>query len=245
MERPEPGKEEAGQSRGQRAETEKEERGETMSQSALNRILESRIIAIVRGVYGAETAELAKALKRGGVSCIELTFDQSSEEKAEETLRAIRQLRKDFGEELCVGAGTVMTEEQVRRAAEAGAEYMISPNVDAAVIRETKRLGKLSIPGAMTPTEVAYARSCGADIVKLFPAGVLGAAYVRAVKAPLRHIPITAVGNVTVENCAELMRAGAAGVGVGGNLVSPKLVGEGRFDEISDIARAYVRALHF
>ena len=144
---------------------------------------------------------------------------------------------------MCVGAGTVMTVEQVRQAAEAGAEYMISPNVDEAVIGETKRLGKVSIPGAMTPTEAAFAHKCGADIVKLFPAGLLGAAYIKAVKAPLKHIPVTAVGNVTVENCAEFIRAGAVGVGVGGSLVSATLVDEGKFDEITATARAYVAAL--
>ena len=144
---------------------------------------------------------------------------------------------------MCVGAGTVMTVEQVRQAAEAGAEYMISPNVDEEVIRETKRLGKVSIPGAMTPTEAAFAYKCGADIVKLFPAGLLGAAYIKAVKAPLKHIPVTAVGNVNVDNCAEFIKAGAVGVGVGGSLVSAKLVDEGRFDEITATAQAYVAAL--
>ena len=144
---------------------------------------------------------------------------------------------------MCVGAGTVMTVEQVRQAAEAGAEYMISPNVDEEVTRETKRLGKVSIPGAMTPTEAAFAYKCGADIVKLFPAGLLGAAYIKAVKAPLKHIPVTAVGNVNVDNCAEFIKAGAVGVGVGGSLVSAKLVDEGRFDEITATAQAYVAAL--
>jgi 2-dehydro-3-deoxyphosphogluconate aldolase/(4S)-4-hydroxy-2-oxoglutarate aldolase len=116
--------------------------------------------------------------------------------------------------------------------------------VDEAVIRETKRLGKVSIPGAMTPTEAAFAYSCGADIVKLFPAGILGSAYVKAVKAPLKHIPVTAVGNVNVDNCAEFIKAGAVGVGVGGSLVSAKLVDEGRFDEITATAQAYVKALN-
>ena len=138
---------------------------------------------------------------------------------------------------------TVMSVDQVHQAVEAGAEYMISPNVNEAVIRETKKLDKVSIPGAMTPTEAAFAYECGADIVKLFPAGLLGAAYIKAVKAPLKHIPVTAVGNVNVENCAEFLKAGAVGVGVGGSLVSAKLVDEGRFDEITATAKAYVEAL--
>ena len=214
-----------------------------MAQSVLEKIIEGKIIAIVRGIPSTKILGLASALERGGVSCIEVTFDQTGEEKAQDTLASIRAIREELGDRMCVGAGTVMTVEQVRQAAEAGAEYMISPNVDEAVIGETKRLGKVSIPGAMTPTEAAFAHKCGADIVKLFPAGLLGAAYIKAVKAPLKHIPVTAVGNVTVENCAEFIRAGAVGVGVGGSLVSATLVDEGKFDEITATARAYVAAL--
>ena len=211
-----------------------------MAQSVLERIFEEKIIAIVRGVPAGQIVDLARALTAGGVSCIEVTFDQTA---PEETLASLRAIKSELGDTICLGAGTVMTAEQVELAAQAGAEYMISPNVDEEVIRETKRLGKVSIPGAMTPTEAAFAYKCGADIVKLFPAGVLGAAYIKAVKAPLKHIPVTAVGNVNVDNCAEFIKAGAVGVGVGGSLVSAKLVEEGKFDEITATARAYVAAL--
>lgn len=214
-----------------------------MSQTVLERIIEGKIVAIVRGIPSTKILGLATALEKGGVNCIEVTFDQTSEEKAQDTLAAIRAIKDGLGDKVCVGAGTVMSAEQVRLAAEAGAEYMISPNVDEEVIRETKRLDKVSIPGAMTPTEAAFAYKCGADIVKLFPAGLLGAAYIKAVKAPLKHIPVTAVGNVNVDNCAEFIKAGAVGVGVGGSLVSAQLVDEGRFDEITATARAYVAAL--
>lgn len=215
-----------------------------MSQAVLDKILAGKIIAIVRGIPSSQIVGLATALEKGGVNCIEVTFDQSSEEKAKDTLAAIRAIKEALGERVCVGAGTVMTPEQVRQAVEAGAEYMISPNVDEEVIRETKRLDKVSIPGAMSPTEAAFAYKCGADIVKMFPAGILGASYIKAVKAPLKHIPLTAVGNVNVENCAQFLAAGAVGVGVGGSLVSAKLVEEGRFDEITATAKAYVAALN-
>lgn len=214
-----------------------------MSKETMQRILDGKIVAIVRGVSSDKIAGLAQALADGGITCIEVTFDQSSPEKAQQTLDAIASIRKTLGDKVCVGAGTVMTEEQVRLAAQAGAEYMISPNVDARVIRATKALGKISIPGAMTPTEVAYAYECGADIVKMFPAGVLGAGYIKAVKAPLKHIPVVAVGGVNAGNCAEFIKAGAVGVGVGGNLVSPAFVNEGRFDEITAMAQEYTDAL--
>lgn len=215
-----------------------------MSKEVLNKILESKIIAIVRGIPSEEAVSLAKALVKGGISCIEVTFDQSSEEKAQDTLKAISNIRQALGECVCVGAGTVMSVEQVDVAVAAGAEYMISPNINAAVIARTKELGKISIPGAMTPSEVADAYELGADIVKMFPAGVLGCDYIKAVKAPLKHIPVTAVGGVNPANCADFIRAGAVGVGVGGNLVSPQYVKEGRFDEITAIARSYVDALN-
>ena len=214
-----------------------------MSKEVLNRILEGKIIAIVRGIPSDEVVGLAQALLKGGISCIEVTFDQSSREKAEDTLKAISNIHKALGDQVCVGAGTVMTTQQVEAAAAAGAEYMISPNTNAAVIARTKELDKVSIPGAMTPSEVAEAYELGADIVKMFPAGVLGCGYIKAVKAPLKHIPVTAVGGVNPANCADFVRAGAVGVGVGGNLVSPQLVKEGRFDEITAIAKSYTDAL--
>ena len=214
-----------------------------MSKEVLNRILEGKIIAIVRGIPSDEVVGLAEALVKGGISCIEVTFDQSSKERAEDTLKAISNISQALGDRVCVGAGTVMTVEQVEAAAAAGAEYMISPNIKAAVIARTKELDKISIPGAMTPSEVADAYEMGADIVKMFPAGVLGAGYIKAVKAPLKHIPVTAVGGVNPGNCADFIRAGAVGVGVGGNLVSPQLVKEGRFDEITAIAQSYTDAL--
>ena len=117
-----------------------------MSQAVLDKILEDKIIAIVRGIPSSQIVSLAAALKKGGVTCMEVTFDQSSEEKAQDTLVAIRAIKEALGDRMCVGAGTVMTAEQVRQAVEAGAEYMISPNVDEEVIRETKRLDKVSIP---------------------------------------------------------------------------------------------------
>lgn len=214
-----------------------------MSKQILEQIRQSRIIAIVRGIPVTQMIDLIGAMERGGIRCVEVTFDQSSATGEADTCAAISAICAHFGDRICVGAGTVMTVQQVQLAAQAGAQYMISPNVDEAVIRETKRLDRISIPGAFTPTETAAAYQYGADIVKLFPAGILGTAYIKALKAPLSHIPVMAVGGVTPENCAQFIQAGAIGVGVGGNLVSPQLVQQGRFDEITAIARQYVQAL--
>ena len=209
-----------------------------MSHSVLETILESKVIAIVRGIPSGQISDLASAIRAGGLRCIEVTFDHAAPGGLEDTLAAIRALRDT---DMCVGAGTVMSPEELAK--EAGASYIISPNTNPAVIRETKSIGLVSIPGAMTPSEVAEAWSLGADLVKLFPAGVLGPAYIKAVKAPLKHIPVTAVGGVTPENTPGFLSAGCAGVGVGGNLVSPKLVSEGRWEEITAAARAYAEAV--
>lgn len=215
-----------------------------MAQNILEQILDKRVIAIVRGISCKKIEALAEAMAKGGVTCIEVTFDQSSREGQENTLAAIKKLTEAYKNSLCVGAGTVINTEQVHQAVEAGAEYIISPDVNKEVIEETKRIGKISIPGALTPTEIVQAYGYGADIVKIFPVGILGADYIKSLKGPLKHIPLMAVGGVSVDNCREFLKAGALGIGVGGNLVSPKLVEESRFDEITKIAEAYMKAVN-
>jgi 2-dehydro-3-deoxyphosphogluconate aldolase/(4S)-4-hydroxy-2-oxoglutarate aldolase len=212
--------------------------------TVLEKILEDRIIAIVRGIPSSQIESLAEALCAGGIHCIEVTFDQSSPEKLEDTAKSIKIINEKFAGRVLAGAGTVMSVEQVRMAAEAGALYMISPNVNRDVIRETKALGLVSIPGAMTPSEAAEAYEAGADVVKIFPAGQFGPGYIKAIKAPLKHIPFAAVGGVNVGNCAEFISAGCCCVGCGGNLVSAKLISEGRFAEITALAADYIKALH-
>jgi len=214
-----------------------------MTKNTLEQIKKEKIIAIVRGISSDKMLDLAMAFRKGGIKCMEVTFDQSSKAGIEETLKSIRLLAENGGD-LCVGAGTVMTVEQVRMAFEAGAKYIISPNVDERVIKETKKLGMVSIPGALTATEAAFAYECGADIVKIFPGGLLGEAYIKALKGPLSHIPLTAVGNINQKNCADFIKAGCAGVGVGGSLVSKTLINEGRFDERTAIAKEYIDALN-
>ena len=210
--------------------------------NTLERIKKEKIIAIVRGVASDKIVDLANALSDGGIKCIEVTFDQSSQKGIEETFRSIK-LLAEMDADICVGAGTVMTAEQVNMAYEAGAKYIISPNTDEKVIKETKKLDMVSIPGAFTPSEVVDAYNYGADIVKIFPGGLLGVDYVKALKGPLSHIPLTAVGNINQKNCADYIKAGCVGVGVGGSLVSKVLVNEGRFDEITAIAAEYVKAI--
>lgn len=211
--------------------------------NALDRILEEKIISIIRGVESRHILDTAAALKAGGVSCMEITIDHSSEMAAESTYEMIRLLREEWGKELCIGAGTVLDAREAVRCAECGAEYIISPNVNADVIRQTKALDLVSIPGALTPSEVVQAYELGADIVKLFPAGVLGASYIKALLSPLRHIPVSAVGGVTPQNSRGFLEAGCCCVGVGSNLADHKEIAKGNFEKITGIARMYVQSV--
>jgi len=207
--------------------------------NTLNMILESKIIAIVRGISSERIVPTVGALMDGGITCVEVTFSAKSQEESKDTLRAISMLKKEFGDAIALGAGTVLTPQNVRDAASAGATYMISPNAGETVIKETKKLGLVSIPGAMTPTEIITAWNYGADIVKLFPAATLGLKYIGAIRGPITHIPMTAVGGINAQNAQSFLDIGCAGVSVGGNLVSKKLIEAGDYQAITKLALEY------
>jgi len=144
-------------------------------------------------------------------------------------------------DKICAGAGTVMTIEQCEAAYKAGAKYFISPNVNFDVIKKANELGIVSIPGALTPSEAADAYNCGADFVKLFPAGDLGINYIKSLSAPLNHIPFLAVGGVSASNVGDFMKIGVCGVGVGGSLVDRKAIYSGDYDIITKTAKEFVK----
>ena len=206
-------------------------------------IQKEKVIAIARCVPAAEIVKLAGAILEGGLSLMEVTFDHSRPDGIKNTLASIEMLNRELGGRMNVGAGTVLTPEQVRQAADAGAKYIISPDMREEVICQTKKLGLISIPGAMTPTEVRKAYDTGADPVKLFPASILGPAYIKSIRGPLPFIPLLATGGINPGNIGQYLAAGAAGAGVGGNLVSVELVRKGDFEAIAAVAREYVEAV--
>lgn len=203
-------------------------------------IREKRVIAIVRSFSPKQCVQLADALYAGGINMIEVTFDQSRPDAFGETTEAIQAIQESFGGSVIPGAGTVMTVEQVELAKKAGACYIISPDANPEVIRHTREAGLVSLPGAMTPTEAACAHRAGADMIKLFPIANLGAAYLKALKAPLKHLDFMAVGGVSPENIQEFIKAGAVGAGVGGMLTRRELVEAGEFTKITALARRYM-----
>jgi 2-dehydro-3-deoxyphosphogluconate aldolase / (4S)-4-hydroxy-2-oxoglutarate aldolase len=213
------------------------------AQKVREAIIGQKLIAIIRGVEGGKIIETVDALSRGGIHLVEITLDQSDEGRLQEALDAIRCVSREFNGRVFAGAGTVLTPAQASRAVEAGALYIISPDTNPAVIRRTRELGALAIPGAFTPTEIAGAAAAGADFVKLFPAGLLGCEYVKTVRAPLPHIRLLAVGGVDLTNAGDFLRAGVVGFGIGSNLVDRKLVSRGSFGEIEARSRAFVHAV--
>ena len=214
-----------------------------MRERIIERVLENKIIAIVRGVYGEDCLNLANALYAGGIKLLEVTFDQSKPEQLDRTSDTIRLLVDELGDRMAFGAGTVTTVEMVELARNAGAQFIISPNTNENVIRATVAEGMVSMPGAMTASEVLDAHEYGADFVKLFPIGKLGVSYVKALCAPINHIKMLAVGGVNEKNAKDFLEAGAVGVGVGGNLVNKEWIAAGEFDKITVLAREFTRDL--
>ena len=150
-----------------------------MRNEMIQKIADEKVIAIVRGIYGEDCLNLAKALYQGGVKLMEVTFDQKSAEERQKTVDTIRLLTNELGDCMGFGAGTVTTVEMVRQAREAGAQFIISPDTNLDVIKATVELDMVSVPGALTPSEMMQAHWAGADFLKVFPATQMGPGYTR------------------------------------------------------------------
>jgi len=203
-------------------------------------IEKNKIIVICRRVYGEDLMCLAKALHAGGIRLLEVTFDQANPGCIEKTAQAITMLTKSIGGGLLVGAGTALTKDQVKAAQEAGAKYIVSPNVDLEIIRYSKALGMASIPGALTPTEILSAHNAGADFVKLFPAGSMGMKYIKDILTPITHVKLIATGGVTEETLPEYLRLGFAGAGISGRLTESSLIAKKDYPELERRARSFM-----
>lgn len=200
----------------------------------LDRVLQSGVVAVVRSPDSHQLVEVAKALADGGVTVMEITFSVPN------ALEVIRQVRQALGDRILLGAGTVLDPETARAAILAGAEFIVSPTLNFDVIRLCHRYDKLVMPGAFTPTEILAAWDAGADIVKVFPADVVGSAFFKALRGPLPQVRVMPTGGVDLNTAADFLKAGACCLGIGGQLVDPKAVAVGNFDRIRDLARQYV-----
>jgi 2-dehydro-3-deoxyphosphogluconate aldolase / (4S)-4-hydroxy-2-oxoglutarate aldolase len=200
----------------------------------LKRILEGGIVAVVRFETSAPLVQVVKALADGGVTAAEVTFT------VPDAVDVIRQVRREVGDSVVLGAGTVLDSETARAAILAGAEYIVSPIVNLEVIRLCRRYDKAVMPGAFTPTEVVSAWEAGADVVKIFPADVGGPAYLKALRGPLPQVRMMPTGGVDLSTAESFLKAGACCLGVGSALVDPKAIAIGDFARIRELASQYV-----
>lgn len=202
----------------------------------IEQLKQEKIVVILRGITPERVLPVAEALSLGGIRFIEVTMN------SEQAVQSIAMLREHYPQ-LHIGAGTVTNVQLAREAAAAGAEFLISANVDTAMIRYGVEQGLNVWPGAMTPTEIVLAWEAGAQAVKLFPATALGIDYLKSVRAPLGHIPLIATGGIDPGNAAAYLQAGACAVGVGGQLINHQWIQSGKYAEITDMAIQYLAAV--
>jgi 2-dehydro-3-deoxyphosphogluconate aldolase/(4S)-4-hydroxy-2-oxoglutarate aldolase len=194
------------------------------------------LIPVLRAKNIDQGRKVVDAMIAGGVTVVEVTMTVPG------AIDLIKQLKKDFGDELLLGSGTVTTAEQCQATIDAGAEFVVSPSLHLDVIATTKKNSKVSCPGALTPTEAITAWNAGADYVKIFPCSALGgASYLKSLLAPFPHLKIIPTGGVTLQTAESFLRAGARALGVGGDLVNLAAVDSGHPETITESAKAYLK----
>ncbi len=206
-------------------------------ENILRVIIDCGVVAVVRVGSAREALEVCPAIARGGVKPVEVTMTVPN------AIDVIKEFKSTVKDEVLVGAGTVLDPETARAAILAGVDYIVTPTLNLKVIEMCHRYGKVVIPGAFTPTEILTAWEAGADIVKVFPAGVAGPQYLKDIKGPLPQVRLLPTGGVTLENTPDFIKAGAVAVAVGTALVDKKLVAEKKFDLITERARQFVEAV--
>lgn len=206
-------------------------------------IRDTKIVAIIRGFEPEICLKLAEAYVAGGIHAVEVTYVQTDRSLWKKTTDAIGAIAKNFGKDVSVGAGTVLTLEQLEMTRDAGGQFAVSPNEKPEIIRACVKNDMAAIPGALTPSEVVEAWEAGASFVKLFPAGCMGPKYVKAVKTPLAQIPLLAVGGITPDNIADFIKAGCVGAAVSGALANKEWMAAGEWGKITEVARAIVKGV--
>lgn len=214
-----------------------------MRREVIEAIKLEKLVVIVRGVDRERLIPLAEAMYEGGIRLLEITFSQDGKIPDEKIADMIKLLAEAMSGRMYIGAGTVTRPEQVELVKNAGGLFIISPDTCEEVIKRTRELDLVSIPGALTPTEAMTAHRAGADFVKLFPILDLGPAYVKALKAPLSGISFLAVGGVDLDNIKSFVSAGASGFGIGSGIIKKELVQAEKYGELTALARAYVAAV--
>ena len=212
--------------------------------SDLEYIKQQGLMVILRGIDLSLIPDVIRAVYDGGVRVAEVTFNPSDQDTAEKTALAIRTIYDTMGDKMLVGAGTVIDEKYVVAAKEAGAKFLLSPDVNTDIIKLTKQMGMISIPGAFTPTEVMMAYRAGADIVKMFPITKDDIGYLVNITQPLSHIPILCAGGVTPDTIGDFFNAGACAVGTGASILKPELIANRDFESIVALTRLHIERMN-
>jgi len=203
--------------------------------AVLRAILDIGVVPVVRTSSAESAIRAIEAVYIGGIRAAEITMTVPG------AIKALEKLADAFGDKLVLGAGTVLDPETARICMLAGAEFFVTPALNVKTIEMAKRYSKVIMPGALTPTEVVTAWEAGADFVKVFPCGALGGAkYIKALKAPLPHIEMVPTGGVSLETTADFLKAGAAAVAVGAELIDAKTISEGRYEVFEERARLFL-----
>src|SRR6266496_4273403 len=204
-------------------------------QEVRDRITEIGIVPVVRASSPRDARIAADAVCEGGIPIVEITMTVPG------AIDVIRELTKNAASEVLVGAGTVLNAEAARRCLDAGAQFLVSPGLNLQTVELAVREGKLMMAGALTPTEIITAWEAGSDFVKVFPCGQVGGAkYIKALKGPLPQVPLVPTGGVNLDTAAEFIEAGAAALGIGGELVRADALKSGKPEVIVENARKYL-----
>jgi 2-dehydro-3-deoxyphosphogluconate aldolase / (4S)-4-hydroxy-2-oxoglutarate aldolase len=207
-------------------------------EKSLALIRETGLVPIVRAPSAEDAFNAAEAIIAGGLAIAEITMTVPN------AVRVMERVADRFGDKVLLGAGTILDPESCRIALLAGAQFIVTPSLDVRVIEVARRYSKPSFPGALTPTEVVTAWQAGADMVKIFPCGPVGGPkYIKALKGPLPQIELVPTGGVNLETAPEFIRAGAAAVAVGGELVDLQALKEGKLDVITSNARQFLEVV--
>ena len=206
-------------------------------QEMLEKIKELGLLAVIRGPSAGLTVQMVEALIKGGVLGIEITYSTPDAESV------VKTLSEKFGDRIVLGMGTLTKTDQAESAKAAGANFLVSPICEPALVKSMVASGLLTMAGALTPTEVFQAYSLGTDVVKIFPGSLGGPAYVKALKGPFPYIPMMPTGGVSAANAADWFKAGVVAVGAGSELCPPDLAKAGKFDEITQKAADFVAVI--
>ncbi len=203
----------------------------------INSLLESKAVAVIRISDPGKLIKVAEAIYKGGISGIEITMT------VPDAIKVIESASKELGSYMNIGVGSVLNAETAQKAVDAGARYVVSPIFKKEIVETAHKNDVPAMPGSFTPTEIQTAFEAGADIIKVFPADVVGMAFFKGVLAPMPHLKLMPTGGVSLTNAGDWIKAGACAVGVGSALLDKKAIAEGNFNKLTENARILVQSI--